>query len=76
VDLESEANLDRGTITLDKEYTPEDIAEYIFLTGDERGVAMSLNDLLNDGIMVSEAVSIHCHTFSIHSPHSLIVTFS
>lgn len=51
-DPETESSLRIGII-FDKDYTPEEIAEYIFLTGDEEGVAMAINDLINDGLMVS-----------------------
>ncbi|XP_021952457.2 uncharacterized serine-rich protein C215.13 isoform X1 [Folsomia candida] len=45
-------------IMFDKDYSPEEIAEYIFLTGDERGVASTINDLINDGLMLSRTETI------------------
>ena len=38
-------------VNLEMDYTPQDIAEYIFWTGDERGVALTLNDFLQDGLV-------------------------
>ena len=43
----------RVGLIFDKDYTPEEIAEYIFLSGDESGVAWAINDLINDGLMVN-----------------------
>jgi hypothetical protein len=33
------------------DYTPQDIAEYIFWTGDERGVASAIGDFLQEGMV-------------------------
>jgi hypothetical protein len=33
------------------DYTPQDIAEYIFWTRDERGVAMAIGDFLQEGLV-------------------------
>jgi hypothetical protein len=40
-----------GKLDFEMDYTPQDIAEYIFWTGDERGVALALNDFLQDGLV-------------------------
>lgn len=40
-------------VNLEVDYTPQDIAEYIFWMGDERGVEMALNDFVQDGLVSS-----------------------
>jgi len=40
-----------GGINLEVDYTPQDIAEYIFWMGDERGVELAINDFVQDGLV-------------------------
>jgi len=40
-------------VNLEVDYTPQDIAEYIFWMGDERGVELALNDFVQDGLVNS-----------------------
>ncbi|CAG7785774.1 unnamed protein product, partial [Allacma fusca] len=40
-----------GMVGEQPDYTPQDIAEYIFWTGDEKGVAMALNDFVQDDLV-------------------------
>lgn len=40
-------------LKLDRDYTPMDIAEYIYVTGDEKGFAQGVAEMIEDGeIMV------------------------
>lgn len=41
------------------DYTPLDMAEYIFWTGDEKGVIMAIQEFLEEGIM-SRDEAINC----------------
>jgi len=41
---------------MDVNYTPKDIAEYIFWTGDEKGVAMALKDFLQEGLVINHSL--------------------
>lgn len=40
-------------VNVEVDYTPQDIAEYIFWMGDERGVELALNDFVQDGLVSS-----------------------
>ncbi|CAL8141205.1 unnamed protein product [Orchesella dallaii] len=43
-----------GGINLEVDYTPQDIAEYIFWMGDERGVELAINDFVQDGLVTPQ----------------------
>lgn len=43
--------LARGGGNFDVDYTPKDIAEYIFWMGDERGVELAINDFVEEGLV-------------------------
>lgn len=43
--------LSRSGTNLEVDYTPQDIAEYIFWNKDERGVELALNDFVQEGLV-------------------------
>lgn len=48
------SNNDYDTKFSDLQYSPEDLAEYILRTDDEKGVAMAIEELLTEGLMTRE----------------------
>ena len=48
-----------GILKAEEDYTPQEIAEYIFLTGDERRIALALNDFLEDQLVSKLSMSFH-----------------
>ena len=48
-----------GVLNAEQDYTPQDIAEYIFWTGDERRIALALNDFLQDQLVSKQSMSYH-----------------
>ena len=44
-----------GLLDTQQDYTPQDIAEYIFWTGDERRIALALNDFLQDQLVSKQS---------------------
>ncbi len=47
---------DRSSNFQQMDYTPQDIAEYVFWTGDERGVADAVGEFLKEGLVSYEIV--------------------
>ena len=45
-----------GLLDAEQDYTPQDIAEYIFWTGDERRIALALNDFLQDQLVSEQSI--------------------
>ena len=55
----STAGKNAGLLDAEQDYTPQDIAEYIFWTGDERRIALALNDFLQDQFVSKQSMSFH-----------------
>ena len=52
----STADKTAGVLKAGQDYTPQDIAEYIFWTGDERRIAVALNDFLQDELVSKQSI--------------------
>ncbi|CAL8141197.1 unnamed protein product [Orchesella dallaii] len=50
---EDEKNSNHLILKLDRNYTPNEIAEYIFSTGDEKGISQAVSDMIQDGQIMS-----------------------
>ncbi|XP_077300018.1 uncharacterized protein LOC143920884 isoform X2 [Arctopsyche grandis] len=51
---EENNNMDHFTSYSGVQYSPLDMAEYIFWTGDEKGVTLAIEEFLQDGLMTRE----------------------
>ncbi|XP_052755956.1 uncharacterized protein LOC113515306 [Galleria mellonella] len=51
---ETNNNMDHYSSYTGVQYSPLDMAEYVFWTGDERGVTASIEDFLQEGLMTKE----------------------
>ena len=56
--MEERSTVDKnaGVLNAEQDYTPQDIAEYIFWTGDERRIALALNDFLQDQLVSEQSI--------------------
>lgn len=53
-------------LRLDKDYVPTQIADYVYRTGDERGISQLFGDMIHDGQVI------YCLTFFLRNMFKII----